>query len=183
MNRSDKSLKTIRPACFIRHSCSWYRKRLHSWSTKEKNGELFCGGALISPTHVITSSRCTVNDIRWASIGAHNVTGSKSGEHIKVLSVMNHPTFSANIELAMISPESNATALGWGLPAKVVASKELLRVKLPLISDEECEQVAKMDKTMLCAGGVISEDVCKGDTGGPLVLEAAGKMEKMCSLV
>lgn len=168
---------------------------------QKKDGEFFCGGALVSPMHVLTSSRCTVNDIRWAHIGAHNLTESKYGEQIKVLAVINHPNFSTNIEFSNdfalleletassiepvklaaaddsdFKPTAIATALGWGATSEGgLMSKELLRIAFPLMSDEECDQVTDIDETMLCAGGVISEDVCKGDTGGPLVLEAAGQ--------
>ncbi|KAE8913463.1 hypothetical protein PF005_g6304 [Phytophthora fragariae] len=162
------------------------------------DGENFCGGSLIGPKRVLTASQCTSYDIRWASIGSHYLNGTEDGEQIKVLSVMNNPNFSVNVafsdDFALLELETassfkpvklaagddsdfkagtKATALGWGLTNEDgVMSEELRRVDLPLIGDKSCAKVSTIDDSMLCAGGLISEDVCGGDTGGPLVIES-----------
>ncbi|TDH72226.1 hypothetical protein CCR75_009674 [Bremia lactucae] len=164
-----------------------------------ETGKIFCGGALVSSTHVLAASRCTMKDIRWASIGSHTRSGNNDGELLKVMSVMNHPNYSLNIEfshdfalLELERPSSfapvklaaaddsdfkegaMATAIGFGLTSEGgVMSEKLQRVNLPLLRDDECEKSVRIDDSMVCAGGVISADVCDGDTGGPLVLEAA----------
>ncbi|KAG1706845.1 hypothetical protein DVH05_027697 [Phytophthora capsici] len=165
------------------------------------DGESFCGGSLVSPIHVLTASRCTSNNIRWASIGTRYLNGTEDGEQIKVVSVLNHPNYSVSIansdDFALLELETAssfrpvklaaaddsdfksgaaATALGWGLTNEGGSmSKELRRVDLPLISDKKCKQVADIDDTMMCAGGLISKDVCGGDYGGPLVIESNRK--------
>ncbi|ETI40830.1 hypothetical protein F441_13773 [Phytophthora nicotianae CJ01A1] len=164
-----------------------------------EDGESFCGGSLVSPTHVLTSSQCAPKNIRWASIGSHYLSGTKDGEQIKVAAVMNHPNFSVNVDFsadfALLELETvssfkpvklaaaddsdfkagaTATTIGWGLTGENgVMSKELRSVDLPFISDKECQQVAAIDSTMVCVDGVISEGACAGDTGGPLVVESA----------
>ncbi|OWZ07357.1 Serine protease trypsin-like protein [Phytophthora megakarya] len=165
------------------------------------NGTNFCGGSLVSPIHVLTTSSCTQNDIRWASIGSLYLDGTKDGEQIKVVSVMNHANYSVNMassnDFALLELDTPSTfkpvklaaaddsdfeagvpstALGWGSTTEGgTASKKLRSVELPLISDKECKQVAAIDETMVCAGGVISKDVCAGDYGGPLVIKSGGK--------
>ncbi|KAL3672650.1 hypothetical protein V7S43_001945 [Phytophthora oleae] len=165
------------------------------------DGESFCGGSLVSPIHVLTASQCTADNIRWASIGTRHLNGTVDGEQIKVVSVLNHPNYSVNAaysdDFALLELETassftpvklaaaddsdfkagaTATALGWGLTNEGGSmSKELRRVDLPLISDKECKQMSDIDDTMMCAGGLISEDVCDGDYGGPLVIESRGK--------
>ncbi|KAK1939994.1 Mite allergen Der f 3 [Phytophthora citrophthora] len=165
------------------------------------DGESFCGGSLVSPIHVLTGSQCTARNIRWASIGTRYLNGTEDGEQIKVLSVLNHPNYSVSIansdDFALLELETassfkpvklaaaddsdfkagaTATALGWGLTNEGGSmSEELRRVDLPLISDKKCKQVADIDETMMCAGGLISKDVCGGDYGGPLIIESQGK--------
>ncbi|KAG7376553.1 hypothetical protein PHYPSEUDO_013154 [Phytophthora pseudosyringae] len=162
-------------------------------------GTSLCGGNLISPTHVLTASHCVIYDIRWVSIGSHFRNGTRDGEQIRVLSVMNHPNYSENVlssddfmvlelerpskfkPVKLAAPDDSdfkagkwAATMGWGTNAEVngTYSFELQRVDLQLVSDETCAAYAAVDSSMVCAGGVLNHDSCFGDSGGPLILES-----------
>ncbi|KAG7382233.1 hypothetical protein PHYPSEUDO_005119 [Phytophthora pseudosyringae] len=104
----------------------------------------FCGGALISPSHVLTTAACTtMAKANYVSVGAHYLNGDKDGDkdgdEIKVASVTNHPHFNAdtladNFAILTLSKPSKykpvklpapgggdiktgmwGTAMGWGL--------------------------------------------------------------------
>ncbi|CAG4931374.1 unnamed protein product [Parnassius apollo] len=68
------------------------------------------------------------------------------------------------------------TVAGWGITENNTASSVLLKVNLPVLSGEMCKayysRKTKEDttKNILCAG-MLGKDSCKGDSGGPLMLE------------
>ncbi|ETL94921.1 hypothetical protein L917_07203 [Phytophthora nicotianae] len=170
------------------------------------DGTSFCG-SLISPTHVLTVSHCMSLDMRWVAIGSHYRNGSVDGEHIRVLSVMNHPNFSENFDntnytndfevielekpskfkpVKLAAPDDSefkagawTTAMGWGSISEVNISYsfELQRVDLQLVSDEVCAVNVSLDSSMVCTGGVLNQDSCFGDSGGPLILEETDTTE------
>ncbi|KAF4144371.1 Trypsin [Phytophthora infestans] len=168
------------------------------------DGNSFCGGNLISPTHVLTASHCVIYDMRWVSVGSHYRNGSLDGKQIRVVSVMNHPNYSENVRFAddflvlelerpskfkpvkLAAPDDSdfkagqwAVTMGWGADAEVngTHSYKLQRVDLQLVSDEACAANATIDSSMVCAGGVLNHDSCFGDSGGPLILEGSGMTE------
>merc|ERR550519_2358125 len=78
----------------------------------------------------------------------------------------------------------NAWAYGWGglNPAATEYPDKLMKVELPIVSDEQCESEMRekgwditITEGMLCAGGVGGEDSCGGDSGGPLTVEVDGQ--------
>ncbi|KAG7388689.1 hypothetical protein PHYBOEH_007770 [Phytophthora boehmeriae] len=166
------------------------------------DGDNFCGGSLISPTHVLSSSNCLVREIRWVSIGSHFTNGTQDGEQIRVISIMNHPNYTevspgySNdfMVLELENPSSFkpvklaaaddsdfaagkwATTMGWGTGAETseIYPSELQRVDVQLVSDEACANFTTVDSSMVCAGGVSGKDSCTGDSGGPLVIELSG---------
>ncbi|KAF0308197.1 Melanization protease 1 [Amphibalanus amphitrite] len=69
----------------------------------------------------------------------------------------------------------DATAAGFGQTERGFSSDVMLKVKLPVVPQEECaEVIGERGRTVgggqLCAGGVRGQDSCVGDSGGPLVL-------------
>ncbi|EGZ06458.1 serine protease trypsin-like protein [Phytophthora sojae] len=161
-------------------------------SSLDPTGNSICGGSLISPTHVLSASHCSVYDIRWVSIGSHYRNGTQDGEQIRVVSLMNHPSYSMEVKeshdfmvlelerpskftpVKLAAADNSdfkagkwATTMGWGTDAE--------RVDIQLMSDEECATNAAIDSTMVCAGGVQNKDSCFGDSGGPLIVQGAGE--------
>ncbi|RLN50223.1 hypothetical protein BBJ29_010063, partial [Phytophthora kernoviae] len=164
------------------------------------DGDNICGGSLISPTHVLTSSQCSYKDIRWVSVGSHFLNGTQDGEQIKVVSIMNHPKYDPDLlsndfmilELqkpTLFTPVTlaaaddsdyvageDATVLGWGYTTNNGPfSYELNSVDVPLWNDQNCTQQLNTDPSMLCAGGVLNKDVCVGDGGSPLIISSSKK--------
>ncbi|XP_020711472.2 CLIP domain-containing serine protease HP8-like isoform X1 [Athalia rosae] len=65
------------------------------------------------------------------------------------------------------------TVTGWGTTETGYRSNDLLKVKLPIVPNEQCAQIYKEQKVdiwykQLCAGGSNRMDSCSGDSGGPL---------------
>ncbi|EGZ06437.1 serine protease trypsin-like protein [Phytophthora sojae] len=64
-------------------------------------GDTFCGGALISPTHVLTTASCTAYEEgssipHWVAVGTHYLNGKKDGEQLKIVSAQNHTLYDAS---------------------------------------------------------------------------------------
>ncbi|CAH0485651.1 unnamed protein product [Peronospora farinosa] len=164
------------------------------------DGDTICGGSLISPTHVLCASHCVPYDIRWVSIGTHYRNGTQDGEQIRVVAAMSHPNYSENVLYAddfsvfelerpskykpikMAAPDDSdfkagkwAVTMGWGVDAEVNGTYpyELQRVNIQLLSDKMCASVVNIDSSMVCAGGVLGQDSCFADSGGPMILEGS----------
>ncbi|XP_020279868.1 serine protease easter-like [Pseudomyrmex gracilis] len=71
----------------------------------------------------------------------------------------------------------NAVVTGWGATELGPRSHDLLQARLPLITQEQCQQAysgrTQIWYKQLCAGGKNNVDSCAGDSGGPL--QAPGK--------
>jgi len=74
-----------------------------------------------------------------------------------------------------------AVTSGWGHTAyRGSASKQLLKVELPLASGPYCKSFWKKkfdSDIMVCAEVVTGKDNCQGDSGGPLVVDNQGNMD------
>ncbi|CAH0479299.1 unnamed protein product [Peronospora belbahrii] len=160
------------------------------------NGTDFCGGSLITPSHVLSAAHCMAGDIQYVSVGTHFISGTKDGEQLKVVNKVRHPQYAsetnsydflvlelekassfppialATSDRSNLSAGGKATVMGWGATSQGGSpSIELLRVDVPLVNNTACAKVLEIDNTMLCAGGELDVDSCQGDSGGPLITE------------
>ncbi|KAF4532181.1 hypothetical protein B566_EDAN002243 [Ephemera danica] len=69
------------------------------------------------------------------------------------------------------------TVIGWGVTEEEIKSNVKLRVTLPVLGNERCEELFRaanenvdLIDTQICAGGEKLKDSCKSDSGGPLLL-------------
>ncbi|POM65833.1 Glucanase inhibitor protein 2 trypsin-like protein [Phytophthora palmivora] len=157
----------------------------------------FCAGALISPTHVLTSPLCNKEGINYVSVGAHKVNGTDNGEVIKVKTVDIHPSYNPNDpwawDFAIVTLENPSkfapvklashdsdiqegtliTMMGWGAPTWQGGdySLELRNVTLEAWDTKNCIDVftETFYPSQLCAGGVLNKGTVDGDWGGPLI--------------
>ncbi|GMF14141.1 unnamed protein product [Phytophthora lilii] len=161
------------------------------------DGETFCGGSLITPTHVLTTATCSQGQASFVAVGTHYISGKKDGEQIKVVSSQVHPqynTTTGSFDAAVLTlekaskfkpvklpaadgsdttPGSWAKVMGWGETSypNGTTSKDLLTVGVQVWDNNDCAPVFNIDDTMVCAGGVAGKDACNGDTGAPLIKE------------
>lgn len=73
---------------------------------------------------------------------------------------------------AMRINSKKVVVTGWGATENGTRSYDLLKVKIPLVSNEQCKQAYRSSTEIwykqMCAGGQRNIDSCPGDSGGPL---------------
>ncbi|KAH7472689.1 Glucanase inhibitor protein 2 [Phytophthora ramorum] len=147
----------------------------------------FCGGALISPTHVLTTASCTTTAAaNFVSVGAHYINGGEDGDEIKVVDIKNHPHFNKDTlandfaVLTLAKPSKYkpvklpalggadiktgiwATVMGWGLtsaPPNGMGSEELLSLSQQVWANQKCREALKSDT-------IDMSQVCAGGVQG-----------------
>ncbi|KAG7386952.1 hypothetical protein PHYPSEUDO_014936 [Phytophthora pseudosyringae] len=159
------------------------------------DGTNFCGGVLVTPTHVLTTADCTsIQEARFVSVGSHYINGTTDGEQIEVHHAENHTLYnssSASYDFALLTlvnassvnpislPQANdssivpgewAEVMGWGDTSypNGTRSNELQGVSVEV---KDCATFFTVDNSSVCAGGAAGKDSCVGDTGGPLIKE------------
>ncbi|EQC33794.1 hypothetical protein SDRG_08477 [Saprolegnia diclina VS20] len=133
---------------------------------EDETDQNYCGGAVISPTAILTTSYCIEDDnINYVSIGSHYLSGAKDGERIAVKKIVQHPKFNDDtmvydfvvLELAnattvtpieilfdendpAVAPGAVATARGWGTTSVLGPHSDVLKdVDLKIWSNKDCQ--------------------------------------------
>lgn len=75
--------------------------------------------------------------------------------------------------LELADNKINLTVAGWGQTENDFSSSVKLRVRVPYKTKATCQSLygllTQLSDQQVCAGGVIGQDSCKGDSGGPLM--------------
>ncbi len=138
--------------------------------------------------------------------GAQNLNNIPTKNFFRVKQVFIHPSFviskgtpDADVALLELSTPTNqpamsiegnpfvgdfATAVGWGLTEMGgETSRRLREVEVPIVSNQVCNTNTAyrggITDNMLCAGfDEGGKDSCSGDSGGPLMVQSAGRWEQ-----
>ncbi|CAB4069131.1 SYDE [Lepeophtheirus salmonis] len=167
----------------------------HEWpwiAALFNRGRQFCGGSLISRSHILTAAHCVaqmtrsdVNNLE-VRLGEHNIKDALDTQvewnDVALLFLSDPVAYSDIIKPICIDTSDDpydknetATVVGWGSLRESGPQPSILQeVTLRLWKNEKCQETyngaspAGITDHMICAGRQ-GKDSCSGDSGGPMV--------------